>query len=295
MRRSYITRAITSDGGARLIYADGGAIVQKAHELHGTSKTMTATLGRALIATSLMGSLLKDKDNTLTLHFKGDGPAGNIVCVSDYKGNVRGYADDPKVELPPRADGKLNVGGAVGKGTLYVIKDMGMSEPYIGLSPIVSGEIAEDITEYFAASEQTMSVCALGVRCTKEFDCSSAGGFLLQLLPGADDELVTKLEENIARVQSISAISAEENAAQIVFSIVFDGIPYEVFDEFDIGYECNCSRERYEKALISLGKDELDEMYADGKNVETVCRFCRSKYTFTPDEIKEMSSNAAKK
>lgn len=292
MRQSRITRAITSDGGARLIYADTARIVQRAHIIHNTSKTMTAALGRALTAASIMGSLLKDKDNSLTLQFKGDGPAGSIVCVSDYKGNVRGYAANPEAELPPRSDGKLNVGGAVGSGTLYVIKDLGMSEPYIGLCRIVSGEIAEDITEYFAASEQTPSVCALGVRCSKSFDCTSAGGFLLQLLPGADDELIGRLEQNVAKITSISELSAEENAAQIVFATVFDGIPYEVFDEFDIDYTCECSKEKYARALVSLGRGELEELYNSGKSVETKCRFCGTAYSFSTDEINEMLKKA---
>ena len=173
---SVIKRAISRDGGIRVIFCDSTAIVRASCAIHHTSKTMTAVLGRALTATSLMACLLKDRDNTLTLQLRGDGPAGSVICVGDYKGNVRGYAENPDAELPPNSVGKLDVGGAVGRGTMYIIKDMGMNDPYVGVSPIVSGEIAEDVTEYFASSEQTPTVCALGVRVDRDNMCFAAGG-----------------------------------------------------------------------------------------------------------------------
>ena len=184
MKNSVIKRAISRDGGIRVIFCDSTAVVRRSCEIHHSSKTMTAVLGRALTATALMSCLLKDKDNTLTLQLRGDGPCGSVVCVGDYRGNVRGYADDVTVELPPNEFGKLDVGGAVGGGNMYIIKDLGMNEPYVGISPIVSGEIAEDITEYFATSEQTPTVCALGVRVDTDNMCYAAGGYLIQLMPG---------------------------------------------------------------------------------------------------------------
>ncbi len=292
---SLMTRAMTQDGMVRLFYADTTAIVQKAHQIHNTSKTMTAVLGRALTGASLMGTLLKDKGSSVTLQFKGDGPAGTVLCVSDYAGNVRGCAGDPTVELPPNAKGKLDVGGAVGHGTLYVMKDLGMREPYIGTSPIVSGEIAEDITSYFAASEQTPTVCALGVRCNTDHSCRAAGGYLLQLMPGAEDSLIDRLEKSIGALPPISSMILECASNEEAIARILDGFEYDIFDELDIGYKCTCSREKYADALVSLGYDELNEMVTDGKPIETVCRFCRSKYIFTQDELKELLSRCPKK
>ena len=283
---SIITRAITSDGSARIIFANTTDIVQKAMEIHSLSKTATAALGRALTAASLMGSLLKDKENSLTLQFKGDGPIGTVMCVSDYKGNVRGYVENPQVELAPNAKGKLDVGGAIGKnGTLYVIKDMGYKEPYIGMCPIVSGEVAEDVTEYFATSEQTPSVCSLGVRVSNEKYCKAAGGFLIQLMPMADDDTVAAIERNIALIDSVSAIIERGGKAEDVIATCFAGIEYEMFDEFDIGYVCNCSREKYEKALITLSADDFESLGDDKAPIEAVCRFCGEKYSFTFEEL----------
>lgn len=287
MNRSYITRAMTCDGSARLFFTDTTAIVQKAHETHGTSKTMTAALGRVLTAASLMGCMLKDKGNTLTLQFKGDGPAGSVVAVSDYAGNVRGYAGDPTVELPANSKGKLDVGGAIGAGSFYVSKDMGTGEPYMGLCNIVTGEIAEDITQYFAVSEQTPTVCALGVKCSADINCVAAGGFILQLLPGADNKLIDVLEANLANIPPISSIVEEhgEKAAQVVLDTVLNGIPYDIFDEFDTEYRCPCSRAAYEKALISLGTKELREMIDEEKPIEMTCHFCNRRESFTVEEL----------
>ena len=283
---SIITRAITSDGSARIIFANTTDIVQKAMELHSLSKTATAALGRALTAASLMGSLLKDKENSLTLQFKGDGPLGTVMCVSDYKGNVRGYVENPSAELAPNEKGKLDVGGAIGKnGTLYVIKDMGYKEPYIGMCPIVSGEVAEDVTEYFATSEQTPSVCSLGVLVSQEKRCKAAGGFLIQLMPMADEETVSTIERNIALIDSVSAIIEKGGRAEDVIASCFAGIEYEMFDEFDIGYVCNCSREKYEKALITLSADDFESLGEDKAPIEAVCRFCNKKYSFTYEDL----------
>ncbi len=283
--KSVIKRAITTDGGARIVFCDSTAVVRRACEIHNTSKTATAALGRCLTAASMMGSLLKDPDDTLTLRFDGDGPGGRIVCVSDYKGNVRGYMDEPGAELPPNRYGKLDVGGLVGKGSMYVIRDLGLKEPYVGASPIVTGEIGDDVTNYFAASEQTPTVCALGVRVDRENMCFAAGGFLIQLLPGADDGTAEKIEENVKKMKSVSELIASDVSGEEIISQAFDGMEYEMFDEFDIGYVCRCTRERYLRALASLNTDDLDDLVSSGEPVETGCLFCGRKYVFTPGEI----------
>jgi molecular chaperone Hsp33 len=284
-----ITRIMTTDGSARLFVIESTELVQRAQQIHKTSKTMTAVLGRALTGCSLMGTLLKDADHSLTLQFKGGGPAGTVCCVSDYAGNVRGYADNPEVELPPNSIGKLDVGGAVGKdGVMQVIKDLGMSvQPYAGLCPLHSGEIADDITEYFARSEQTPTVCALGVRCDAEKKCIAAGGFLLQLMPGADDATVDRLEENIGKINSVSAIVGRADSMRVLADLVLNGIEYEVFDQFPIEYRCSCTRQRYANALRTLGREELTDMIAAGEDIECVCRFCKERYVFPVEQLKE--------
>ena len=289
--RSDIIRAMTHDGSARLIFAHTTDIVQTAHEMHGTSKTMTAALGRCLTAASLIGSLLKDADNSLTLQIKGDGPAGTIMCVSDYYGNVKGYAEHPEAELPPNALNKLDVGGVIGSGVLYIIKDMGLAEPYIGMTPLVSGEIAEDVTEYFATSEQIPTICALGVRCDTDNNCTAAGGFLLQLLPNADEEIIPKIEKNISKLDSVSSMLVNGMDPLEITDKIFGDIEYDLFDRIDIDYVCDCNKERYYKALISLGKDELQEIYDDNEPIETKCRFCNKAYIFSNEEIGEMIEN----
>ena len=282
---SVIKRALSADGGIRVIFCDSTDIVRCSCEIHHISKTMTAVLGRALTATSLMSCLLKDSDNTLTLQIKGDGPCGTIICVGDYKGNVRGYADDMTVELPPNKFGKLDVGGVVGGGTLYVIKDMGMNEPYIGMSPIVSGEIAEDITQYFANSEQTPTVCALGVRVDQHNMCFASGGYLIQLMPGYTEEDVDRIEANVNMLESVSKMIADGKDGDEIISLLFDGIEYEMFDEFDIEYRCTCNRDKYLRALVSLGENDMNELRADGKPIETACLFCGKKYAFEIEEV----------
>ena len=282
---SYILRAMTSDGSARITFCDLTDTVRHMAEIHLPSKTMTAVLGRVMCGASLIGSLLKNKEDSLTLRIDGDGSAGKIICVSDYLGNVRICADHYGVELPPNASGKLDVGGAVGRGTLYVIRDLGLAEPYIGSAALVSGEIAEDITNYFAASEQTPTVCALGVRADTEKRCIAAGGYLVQLLPGADEGIVPALERNMASMESVSKLIKDGVSGEEIVARVFDGIPFDLFDKFECGYVCSCSRERYLSALRGLPRADIDEMKADGQPIEALCRFCGKKYSFSPDEI----------
>jgi len=282
---SIITRAMTQDGSVRIVCTDSTAIVRQAQNIHNTCKTMTAALGRVLTVTSLMGSLLKDKTDALTIQIKGNGPAGTLLCVSDYAGNVRGYAENPDAELPPNEKGKLDVGGAVGAGSLYVIRDLGVGEPYVGISPLVSGEIGDDISQYYVTSEQTPTVCALGVRVNTDFTPKAAGGFLLQLMPGADETLIPILEKNVTEIGSVSKLIELGKTTEEIIAMAFEGIPYDIFDSFETEYRCSCSREKYQRALVSLGEADIEELRADGKPVETQCRFCRKTYSFDMEEI----------
>ena len=284
---SKITRFITSDGSARLIFADTTEIVNKAHNIHMTTPTASATLGRALTAASLLGSLMKNPTDSLTFQLKGDGPAGTVTCVSDYMGNVRGYMENPQVDLPLKPNGKLDVGGAVGKGLLCVIRDLGGKEPYVGMSELISGEIAEDLTSYFYNSEQTPSACALGVLVDRDYSCRVSGGFILQLLPGADDATAEILEKNMLMITSVTNLMNDGKGAVDFADIVFFGVDYEKFDEIDIAFKCTCSKEKYAKGLVSLGKKELEEMLEE-EDVTTRCRFCNEEYVFSKDEIKEL-------
>ena len=293
MKNSTITRFITSDGSARLIFADTTEIVNTAHTHHMTTPTATATLGRALTAAAIMGCLMKNATDSLTFQLRGNGPAGTVTCVSDYSGNVRGYMDNPAVDLPLKPNGKLDVGGAVGEGYLCIVRDLDAGEPYVGMSELVSGEIAEDVTAYYASSEQTPSACALGVLVDRDYTCRVAGGFVLQLLPGADDEIVDKLEANMKLITSVTDLMEKGYDAEKFAELVFSGIEYEEFDTIDIAFKCTCSKEKYEKGLISLGKDEIQSMLDDGEPVETVCRFCKSKYVFSLDELKNIFDKTA--
>jgi len=294
LSQSIITRAMTQDGSVRIVCTDSTAIVRRACEIHHTSKTVTAALGRTLTVTSLMGSLLKDKTDAITIQVRGNGPAGMLICVSDYIGNVRGYVENPDVELPPNGNGKLDVGGAVGAGSLYVIRDLGGGEPYVGISPLVSGEIGDDISQYYVSSEQTPTVCALGVRVNTDNMCKAAGGFLLQLMPGADESLIPQIEANIAAMGSVSKLIENGRTPEEIIGMALDGIPYDIFDTIDTEYRCTCSAEKYKKALISLNQEDMDELKADGKPIETECRFCHTKYVFTIEEILREREKAAK-
>ena len=288
MIKSQIHRYITSDGSARLIFADTTEIVQNAMDIHGTSPTASAALGRVLTAASIMGSLMKNPSDSLTLRVKGDGVLGAVVAVSDYEGNVRGYVENPLGDLPVRADGKLDVGGAIGEGTLYVMRDLGGREPYVGMCQLVSGEIAEDITAYFAQSEQTPSVCALGVLVGKDGICLCSGGFIIQLLPGTWEETVVAIENNVKMFTSVTALMKQGKTADDFAELLFAGIEYEKFDTISTEFRCNCSKENYERGIISLGKDEIDEMIDEGKDIQTQCVFCGKTYPFTVDELKEL-------
>ncbi|MBQ8649087.1 MAG: Hsp33 family molecular chaperone HslO [Clostridia bacterium] len=284
-----LIRCITSDGAVMATAVDSTDIVARAEQLHKTSAVVTAALGRLLTAASMMGNMLKGKNDTLTIKIEGDGPSGSLVAAADSAGNVRGYVMNPVVEIPLKENGKLDVSGAVGtQGSMYVIKDLGLKEPYNGFVPLVSGEIAEDITAYYATSEQIPTVCALGVLVNPDLTVKKAGGYIIQLLPGADDSTIDRLEENVRRAKPVTAmLESGMNIEQIVKEML-SGFETEVLYTEAPEYKCNCSRQRVEKTLVSLGEKELTEMADEMPEVEVKCHFCNNKYVFSKKEIKNL-------
>lgn len=284
-----IVRYITEDGSAFVIAADTTDVVAKAEQIHKTSAVNTVALGRLMTAASMMGDMLKGKDDSITLRINGGGPAGSIIAVSDSGGNVRGYVQNPVVEIPLNSAGKLDVKGTVGtNGFLYVLKDLGMNEPYVGQTEIVSGEIAEDITNYYASSEQTPSVCALGVLVNPDLTVAAAGGFLIQLLPGCPDEIIDKIEYSVSDIEPVTTMLSKGMTADDIAKRALKNIKIDKLDENEIEYRCNCSRERVAAALVSTGRESLEEMADSGENTTVECHFCDKVYTFTPDDIRKL-------
>lgn len=280
-----IVRTISTDGAVMMMASDTTDIVAEAAGIHGTSKVCTAALGRLLTGTSFLGYRLKEDNGSVTVRINGKGPCGSVIAVSDSRGNVRGYVTDPKIELPLKANGKLDVGGAVGRdGFLTVMKDFGVGDPYTGQTAIVSGEIAEDITAYMAESEQIPSACGLGVLVNTDKSVACAGGFLIQLLPSADESTITAVEECLKKSKTPTAMLAEGMTPYDMCRSVLSSFDMEFLDENDIYFRCSCSRDKVEKALISAGEENLRDMAKDPETSVT-CQFCCKKYSFTPDEI----------
>lgn len=282
-----LIRGLSENGGIVFCGVDSTDIVCKAEQLHTTSATCSAALGRLLTGASLMGSMLKDDRDTITLRVSGNGPAGVVIACTDGTGNVKGCIDHPLVELPAKANGHLDVGGAVGKdGVLTVIRDNRLQkEPTVGQVPLVSGEIAEDITSYYAYSEQVPTVCALGVLVDKDLSISCAGGYLLQLLPGATDAEITQLEQNIAAMPSVTEMLHAGKTPEDMMNLAMAGFNPSVLDEREVRYQCDCSRERTEQMLLSLGRKELEKLRDEDPHCEVVCHFCRTKYEFDLNKL----------
>lgn len=288
-------RAITADAAIQITAVETTAMVERARNIHKTLPLATAALGRTLTITSIMGSQLKVDDGSVTVQVRGDGPLGTIVCVSDSEGYARGYLQNPAVDLPLRPDGKLNVGAGVGYGQLMVIKDIGLKEPVSGMVNLVNGEIAEDVTRYFAESEQIPSACALGVLVDTDQSVRQAGGYLVQLMPGARDSDIDRLEQNIQKAGAMTTMLDRGMTLEEIVGTVLNGFTVQFLDEAEIGYRCNCSEAKVSRALISLGQQELLDMADENKPAEITCQFCDKVYSFAPDELRKLAENAKKK
>lgn len=286
---SNLARAISDDGSAFVICVDSTKIVQNIEQIHKTSAVVSAALGRLSTASALMGALLKSENDSITLRFDGDGPAGSLIAVADSKGNVKACVDQPIVEIPLKSNGKLDVSSAVGtNGTLSVVRDAGMGEPYCGQVPIVSGEIAEDITNYYATSEQTPTVCGLGVLVNPDLTIKSAGGFLVQLLPFADEACIDVIEENVKKLPPVSSLFEKGLTPQEVAFKLLEGLNPNILDKSQVNYNCDCSEDRVRRMLYSLGKDEIKSMIDDKEPVKVDCHFCNKNYEFNTKELEKI-------
>ncbi len=272
-------RAISENGGIAFCGVNATQMVREMEEIHKTSAVISAALGRLLIAAGMIGAMLKHVDDSVTLRINGGGPAGTLLAVANGRGETKGYATNNVVELPLKANGKLDVGAAVGTdGVLTVVKDLGLKEPYVGKVPIVSGEIGDDITQYYAKSEQMPTVCGLGVLVGEDLSIKSAGGFFIQVLPGATDEELTMLEKNIAALSSVTNLLQEGKTPTDIMHMALKGFNPEVLDEQLISYNCKCNYDKVEKIVLSLGQDEIKEMIKEKDDAEVVCHFCNKKY-----------------
>ena len=285
--KDYIVRATAADHQLRAFAVTSKDIVEKAREIHNTSPVATAAIGRLLTAASIMGSMMKGEKDVLTLQIECGGPIGGITVTADSNADVKGYVNNPNVILPPNAQGKLDVSGALGPGFLNVIKDIGLREPYNGQTHLVSGEIAEELTYYFATSEQVPSSVGLGVLMDKDNHVRQAGGFIIQVMPDTDDEVIDKLEARLGEVHSVTEMLDKGMTPEDILNYVLEGMDVEILETVPTQYKCDCSFERVSKVIASLGKKELQEMIDDGKPVEVNCQFCGSHYKFDTEQLKE--------
>lgn len=291
----YIVRAMAGNAQIRAFAATTRNTVEAARVAHNLSPVASAALGRTLTAGAMMGAMLKGEKDLVTLQFQGDGPIEGIIVTADSFGNVKGYVGNPSVMLPPNYAGKLDVGAAVGYGMLQVTKDMGLKEPYCGQTVINTGEIAEDLTYYFASSEQVPSSVGLGVLMDKELiNVRQAGGFIIQLMPFADDAVIEKLEQNLTQIPSVTTMLDEGMTPEDMLKKVLEGMDVEFTDTLPVEFNCNCSKERIEKALVSVGEKDLKDMIADGKPIEVNCHFCNTNYTFTIEDLQRLLKSAKK-
>lgn len=284
----YLVRAIVANGQVRAFAAYTKNTVETARQAHNTSPVVTAGLGRLLTAGAMMGSMMKGDRDVLTIKAEGSGPVGHYLVTADSKGNVKGYAANPNVILPANAAGKLDVGGSLGVGLLTVIKDLGLKEPYTGTCELVSGEIAEDLTYYFASSEQTPSSVGLGVLMTKDNTVNVAGGFIIQLMPDATEETISIVEEKISTIKSVTSMLENGLDPEGIINLILGGLDPEILDKMPVRFYCNCSKERVSKALIAIGRKELDNIIEENEPIEVKCHFCNKAYNFTVDELKKL-------
>ena len=287
-----LVRAISKDGFVKAVAVSTRDLTERARQIHHTLPVATAALGRTLAAASMMGNALKSDGASLTLQFKGGGPLGTVLAVSDNEGNVRGYVTNPHVDLPLRPDGKLDVGAAVGhEGTLTVIKDLHMKEPYVGTIDLLGGEIAEDVAGYFVESEQIPTACALGVLVDRDQSVKAAGGYLIQLMPGAGEDIITKVEGGIMAAGPVSALLDKNDDPEQLLRDVMSDFDLKVLETCPVSYKCYCSRERVERALISLGRNELEQMLAEQGGCQLTCQFCDAVYDFSAEDLKGLLKN----
>lgn len=286
--KDYIVRATAANAQIRAFACTTKNMVEAARIAHDTSPVVTAALGRLLTAGAMMGSMLKGANDMLTLQIQGSGPIKGLTVTADSKAQIKGYALYPQVMLPPNEKGKLDVGGAVGIGILNVIKDLGLKEPYTGQTVLQTGEIADDLTYYFATSEQVPSSVGLGVLMEKDNTVKQAGGFIVQLMPFAEEKVIEKLEKNLEKITSVTALLEEGKTPKELLELLLEGLSMEILDEVPTAFSCNCSKERVAKAIVSIGEKDIQEMIEDGKEIEVNCHFCNKNYTYSIEELQEM-------
>ncbi len=289
----YIVNAITSNGAIRVVAADTTELCNRAQKIHKLSPTAAAALGRTLTAAAIMGSMLKSSEDAITIQLCGNGPIGRVIAVGDGSANVKGYVDNPLVDLPLNSKGKLDVGGAVGTdGMLSIIRDLGLKEPYVGQVPLVNGEVAEDLTQYYATSEQLPTAVALGVLVDVDYSIKAAGGFILQVLPGAYDEDIDNVEKTVATISSVTEMLDSGKRPEDIVEQLLKDYEIEYFENMPTQYKCDCSRERTDRALISIGKEELGKLINEDGKAEITCHFCDNVYNYTKEDLEALLESA---